>query len=125
MVFAGLYPTTPGQFSALRDALEKLSLNDASFQFEEEHSEALGRGFRVGFLGMLHAEIIQERLEREFKMTLVVTAPSVEYQIVLTNGEVVWSRNDSKFPDPAQIEQIEEPYVSLKILTPERFLGSI
>lgn len=125
MVFAGLYPTTPGQFSALRDALEKLSLNDASFQFEEEHSEALGRGFRVGFLGMLHAEIIQERLEREFKIPLVVTAPSVEYQILLTNGEVVRCDNPSKFPDPSRIEQIEEPYVSLKILTPERFLGAI
>jgi GTP-binding protein LepA len=125
MVFAGLYPTMPGQFSALRDALEKLSLNDASFQFEEEHSEALGRGFRVGFLGMLHAEIIQERLEREFKIPLVVTAPSVEYQILLTNGEVVRCDNPSKFPDPSRIERIEEPYVGLKILTPERFLGSI
>jgi GTP-binding protein LepA len=125
MVFAGLYPTSPGQFEALRAALEKLSLNDASFQFEEEHSEALGRGFRVGFLGMLHAEIIQERLEREFDISLVVTAPSVEYQILLKNGDVVRCDNPSKFPDPAQIEQIEEPYVSLKVLTPERFLGTI
>ncbi|MCS6936607.1 MAG: translation elongation factor 4 [Candidatus Bipolaricaulota bacterium] len=125
MVFAGLYPTHPGNFEALRGALEKLSLNDASFSFEEEHSEALGRGFRVGFLGMLHAEIVQERLEREFKIPLVVTAPSVEYQITLKNGERLRCDNPSKFPDAGQIAEVAEPFVRLKILTPERFLGSI
>jgi GTP-binding protein LepA len=125
MVFAGLYPIHPGQFEFLRNALEKLSLNDASFSFEEEHSEALGRGFRVGFLGMLHAEIIQERLDREFKIPLVVTAPSVEYHIRLKNGERLRCDNPSKFPDAGQITEIAEPFVQLKILTPERFLGSI
>lgn len=125
MVFAGLYPTNPGQFALLRNALEKLSLNDASFSFTEEHSEALGRGFRVGFLGMLHAEIIQERLDREFKIPLVVTAPSVEYHILLKKGERLHCDNPSKFPDPSQIAEIEEPFVKLKILTPDRFLGPI
>ncbi len=125
MVFAGLYPTSPGQFQLLQGALEKLSLNDASFSFTEEHSEALGRGFRVGFLGMLHAEIIQERLEREFKIPLVVTAPSVAYRIILKNGDSLTCDNPSKFPEPARIAQIEEPYVSLRIITPERFLGAI
>lgn len=125
MVFAGLYPTHPGQFELLRNALEKLSLNDASFSFEEEHSEALGRGFRVGFLGMLHAEIVQERLEREFNIPLVVTAPSVEYHITLKNGEQLRCDNPSQFPDAGQIAEVAEPFVHLKILTPERFLGSI
>jgi len=125
MVFCGLYPTTEGQFGALRDALEKLSLNDASFNFVEETSAALGHGFRVGFLGLLHAEIIQERLEREYGLSLIATAPNVEYKVVKRTGETVMIENPSLFPDPSQIHHVEEPYVRAKIITPERFIGNI
>ena len=125
VVFVGLYTTIEGQFSALRDALEKLSLNDASFSFEEDHSAALGRGFRVGFLGLLHADIVQERLEREFKLDLIATAPSVEYKVWLKDGRSVSIENPSDFPEASQIECVEEPYVAAKIITPERFIGVI
>jgi GTP-binding protein LepA len=125
MVFAGLYPTSPGQFHSLHDALDKLSMNDASFSYEEEHSEALGRGYRIGFLGMLHAEIIQERLEREFSLNLIVTAPSVAYKILTTRGEEFICANPSQFPPAGEIRSVQEPYVEAKVILPERYIGSI
>ncbi|MBI1742439.1 elongation factor 4 [Candidatus Acetothermia bacterium] len=126
MVFAGLYPTSPGQFHLLHDALDKLSANDASFSFEEEHSEALGRGYRIGFLGMLHAEIIQERLDREFQLSLIVTAPSVAYKILTTHKkEEISCDNPSKFPPAGDIESVQEPFVEIKVILPERYIGKI
>ncbi len=109
----------------LRDALEKLRLNDASFSFEPESSVALGFGFRCGFLGLLHLEIIQERLEREFDLDLITTAPGVRYKITLTDGSVIEVDNPSRWPDPSEIEQIEEPIIIAKILTNEEYVGGI
>jgi GTP-binding protein LepA len=109
----------------LRDALEKLRLNDASFNFEPESSVALGFGFRCGFLGLLHLEIIQERLEREYDLDLIITAPGVQYKITMTDGTVLTVDNPSRWPDPTEIEQIEEPVITAKILTNEEYVGGI
>jgi GTP-binding protein LepA len=125
MVFAGLYPIEDTQYEALRDALEKLRLNDPAFTFEPETSLALGYGFRCGFLGMLHMEIVQERLEREFDLSLIVTAPSVQYRILTTAGEVLDVDNPSRLPTPDRIEQMEEPYVTSSVFVPTEFMTAI
>ena len=125
MVFAGLYTVDSHEHAMLRDALEKLRLNDASFSFEPESSVALGFGFRCGFLGLLHLEIIQERLEREYGLDLITTAPGVRYNITLTDGSVIEVDNPSRWPDPSEIEQIEEPVIIAKILTNEEYVGGI
>jgi len=125
MVFAGLYTVDSHEHSLLRDALEKLRLNDSSFTFEPESSVALGFGFRCGFLGLLHLEIIQERLEREYSLDLITTAPGVRYKITLTDGSVIEVDNPSRWPDPSEIEQIEEPVITAKILTNEEYVGGI
>jgi len=125
MVFAGLYPVEPNQYEALRDALEKLRLNDSSFFYEPETSTALGFGFRCGFLGLLHMEIIQERLEREFQLSLITTAPGVRYRITRTNGEVEEIDNPTRFPEPQVISQIEEPIITALILSTDEFVGVI
>ncbi|QNI37425.1 translation elongation factor 4 [Edaphobacter albus] len=125
MVFAGLYTVDSHEHSLLRDALEKLRLNDSSFNFEPESSAALGFGFRCGFLGLLHLEIIQERLEREYNLDLITTAPGVRYKITLTDGSMVEVDNPSRWPDPSEIEQIEEPVITAKILTNEEYVGGI
>src|SRR5712691_10288645 len=125
MVFAGLYPIEDTDYEALRDALEKLRLNDPAFTFEPETSLALGYGFRCGFLGMLHMEIVQERLEREFDLSLIVTAPSVQYRILTTAGEVLDIDNPSKLPTPDRIEQMEEPYVNSSVYVPTEFMTAI
>ncbi len=125
VVFAGLYPTDTQEYNRLREALEKLKLNDAALSFEPETSEALGFGFRCGFLGLLHAEIVQERLEREFDLDLISTAPSVIYRVKLTSGEEIEIHNPSELPNPDKIEAIYEPYVKLTVYTPEEYVGSI
>ena len=125
MVFAGLYTVDSHEHTLLRDALEKLRLNDSSFFFEPESSVALGFGFRCGFLGLLHMEIIQERLEREFNLDLITTAPGVRYKITLTGGSVVEVENPSRWPDPTDIEKIEEPVIIATILTSEEYVGGI
>jgi GTP-binding protein LepA len=125
MVFAGLYTVDSHEHAMLRDALEKLRLNDASFSFEPESSAALGFGFRCGFLGLLHLEIIQERLEREFSLDLITTAPGVRYKITMTDGTVLEVDNPSRWPDPTEIETIEEPVIIAKILTNEEYVGGI
>ncbi len=124
-VFAGLYPIDTDKFEELRDALNKLKLNDSSLSYEPETSIALGFGFRVGFLGMLHMEVIKERLEREFDLDLIATAPSVVYHVYLTNGEMVEVQNPSGLPSVSQIERIEEPYVKATVITPSEYLGNI
>ena len=125
MVYCGMYPADGAKYPDLRDALEKLQLNDASLQFEPETSIALGFGFRCGFLGLLHLEIIQERLEREYNLDLVTTAPSVIYKVYKTNGEVIELTNPSNLPDAAEIEHMEEPMVSAEIMVTTEFIGSI
>ena len=125
MVFAGLYTVDSHEHTMLRDALEKLRLNDSSFFFEPESSEALGFGFRCGFLGLLHMEIIQERLEREYELDLITTAPGVRYHIALTDGSVVEVDNPSRWPEPTNIEAIREPIITAKILTNEEYVGGI
>jgi len=125
MVFAGLYPVDADQYAELRDALEKLRLNDSSFFYEPETSAALGFGFRCGFLGLLHMEIVEERLEREFNLELLVTAPSVRYRVLRTDGEVVEVDSPAKLPDAGSIEAIEEPIITAVILTPDEFVGPI
>jgi GTP-binding protein LepA len=125
MVFAGMYPTDAAQYEDLRDALEKLTLNDASLQYEPESSTALGFGFRAGFLGLLHMEIIQERLEREFNLDLITTVPTVEYHVHLADGSMVPVENPSDLPDPASIVRIEEPYVKARIMAPQEYIGGI
>nr|MBA3825625.1 elongation factor 4 [Ktedonobacterales bacterium] len=125
MVFAGLYPVDGPDYPALRDALERLQLNDASLIFEPESSLALGFGFRCGFLGLLHMEVIQERLEREYRLNLLTTAPSVEYIITRTNGEQVKVDNPADLPPPNEIEAIEEPVMDISIFTPSRYIGTI
>ncbi len=125
MVFCGLYPVDGDEFAALREALEKLRLNDSSFTYEPETSGALGFGFRCGFLGLLHMEIVRERLEREFDLSLIATAPSVEYRAHLTNGEVVEVDNPSEMPSAAQLEYIEEPYLLVTVLSPAEYTGTL
>ncbi len=125
MVFAGLYPIETNQYEELRDALEKLRLNDSSFFFEPEVSAALGFGFRCGFLGLLHMEIVQERLEREFNVELITTAPGVRYRITTIRNEVLEIDNPSKMPPPGEISMIEEPIIEAIIMTNEEFLGNI
>jgi GTP-binding protein LepA len=126
LVFAGLYPVAGPDYPLLRDALEKLHLNDASFTFEPESSVALGFGFRCGFLGLLHMEIVQERLEREFDLDLIASAPSVEYRVILTaNRGTLEVDNPARFPDVGEIEAIEEPWVKLGVVTPDRYIGSL
>ncbi|GDX59273.1 elongation factor 4 [Nitrosomonadaceae bacterium] len=124
-VFAGLYPIESNQYDALRDALEKLKLNDSSLHYEPETSQALGFGFRCGFLGLLHLDIVQERLEREYDMDLITTAPTVVYQIMMRDGEVIEIENPSKLPDPSKIEEIREPIITATILVPQEYVGSV
>ena len=125
VVFCGIFPVDAADFEHLRDSMEKLSLNDSSFIYEAEVSPALGHGFRCGFLGLLHLEIIQERLDREFNLNLVTTAPSVVYQISLRNGKVITLHNPTDMPDPMSIEFIEEPWIKATIIVPDEYLGSI
>ena len=125
MVFAGIYPIESNKYNDLREALDKLQLNDASLQFEPETSQALGFGFRCGFLGLLHMDVIQERLEREFNIDLIMTAPSVVYHINTTDGETLEVANPSEFPDPARIDNIEEPFVKAQIMVPQDYVGAV
>ncbi|HWU65814.1 MAG TPA: translation elongation factor 4 [Methylophilus sp.] len=124
-VFAGLYPVESNQFEALRTALEKLRLNDSSLQFEPENSSALGFGFRCGFLGLLHMEIVQERLEREYDMDLITTAPTVIYELLLKSGDVVQIENPSRLPEPSRIEEIREPMIVVNLLMPQDYVGPV
>jgi len=124
-VFAGLYPVESNQYEALRDALEKLHLNDSSLQYEPETSQALGFGFRCGFLGLLHMDIVQERLEREYDMDLITTAPTVVYQVVMRDGSVVEVENPSRLPDASKIEEIREPIITATILVPQDYVGPV
>jgi GTP-binding protein LepA len=125
MVFAGVFPTDTAQYTDLRDALERLHLNDAAFQFEPDHSEALGLGFRCGFLGLLHMDVVQERLEREYNLDLVTTAPSVVYKVQTVDGESLDVENPSKLPDPGKIAEIEEPYFKVSIHVPGSYIGAV
>ncbi len=125
VVFSGLYPTDSEEYHKLKEALEKLSLNDAAFTFEPETSEALGFGFRCGFLGLLHADIVQARLEREFDLALIATAPAVVYRVELTSGESYEIQNPADYPDPAKLARVLEPYVRLTVYVPEEYVGSI
>ncbi len=124
-VFAGLYPTEASEYDSLRDALEKLKLNDSSLRYEPEVSQALGFGFRCGFLGLLHMEIVQERLEREFDQDLITTAPSVVYQVVKNDGEVIMVENPSKMPDVGRMAEIREPIVTVHLYMPQEYVGSV
>jgi len=125
MVFSGLYPTDSGQYQALRDALEKLRLNDSSFTYEPETSQALGFGFRCGFLGLLHMDIVRERLEREFGLSLITTAATVVYRVVMVNGEVLMIDNPVRLPNESEIDRIEEPVIQATIHLPQEFLGGV
>ncbi len=125
MVFSGIYPTDSEDFESLRSALEKLRLNDASLQYVPETSAALGFGFRAGFLGMLHMEIIQERLEREFDMNIITTVPNVEYEIIDRNGDKIIVDNPGEMPDPGKIEKIYEPYIKAQIIVPSEYIGAV
>jgi GTP-binding protein LepA len=125
MVFAGLYPANAEDYEELRDALEKLHLNDASLNYQPEHSAALGPGFRAGFLGLLHMDIVQERLEREYDLDILATAPSVEYEVYLTDGTILQVDSPAEMPDPSKIEEVREPWVDLSIVSPDRYIGAI
>jgi GTP-binding protein LepA len=125
MVFAGIYPVDSNDYGPLRDALEKLKLNDAALGYQPETSAALGFGFRAGFLGLLHMEIVRERLEREYNLNLLVTAPSVEYRVLKTNGEVIEVDNPSELPDLGLIEAIEEPLMQISVIVPTRYIGQV
>ncbi|MGI8475280.1 MAG: translation elongation factor 4, partial [Thermomicrobiales bacterium] len=125
MVFAGLYPTVSEEYTLLRDALERLQLNDTSLTYEPESSLALGFGFRAGFLGLLHMEIIQERLEREYNLDLLATAPSVEYQVLMRSGEVLEIDNPSDLPSPGETDEVREPWMHISIIAPSRYIGNI
>jgi len=124
-VFAGLFPVEANQYDALRDSLEKLKLNDAALMYEPEVSQALGFGFRCGFLGLLHMEIVQERLEREFDMDLITTAPTVVYEVIMRDGTTLMVDNPSKMPDPSKIEEIREPIVTVNLYMPQEYVGSV
>jgi GTP-binding protein LepA len=124
-VFAGLFPVEANQYDALRDSLEKLKLNDAALMYEPEVSQALGFGFRCGFLGLLHMEIVQERLEREFDMDLITTAPTVIYEVIMRDGTTLMVDNPSKMPDPSKIEEIREPIVTVNLYMPQEYVGSV
>ena len=124
-VFAGLFPVEANQYEALRESLEKLQLNDSSLQFEPEVSQALGFGFRCGFLGLLHMDIVQERLEREFDMDLITTAPSVVYEVLLRTGETIVIDNPDKLPDPGRVEEVREPIMTVQLFMPQEFVGAI
>ena len=125
MVFSGIYPTEPDKYTELRDALDKLHMNDAAFVFEPDTSAALGFGFRCGFLGLLHMDVVQERLEREYNLELITTAPSVVYRVTTNKGEELWVENPSKLPDPIYIASIEEPYFKVGIHTPSTYVGAV
>lgn len=125
VVFSSFYPISTDDYDELAESLEKLRLNDASISFEKDHSQALGHGFRCGFLGLLHLEVVQERLEREFKQALVLTAPSVQYQLVLTDGTDEMIDNPAKYPDPSQVREAREPFIRASIITPEAYLGTV
>ena len=125
MVFVGLYPVQPNDYGLLRDALDKLKLNDASLSYQPESSVALGFGFRCGFLGLLHMEIVQERLEREYDLSLLATAPSVEYVVLKTDGEELVVDNPAELPPPTEVAEIREPWMSVSVITPDRYLGAI
>jgi GTP-binding protein LepA len=125
MVFAGFYPVATNDYPLLRDALDKLKLNDAALTYEPETSAALGFGFRIGFLGLLHMEIIQERLEREYDLDLIATAPSVEYHVMKTDGEIVTVDNPADLPEPDRIEEIEEPWMKVSVFTPATYIGTV
>lgn len=125
MVFSGIYPSDPDDFEDLREALAKLSLNDAAIQYEPETSSALGFGFRCGFLGLLHMEIVQERLEREFNQSIVTTVPNVRYKVIKTNGEELFIENPAQLPPQVQIREIQEPFVKAQIITPDEYIGSL
>ncbi len=125
MVFSGIYPVVSDDYTALREALEKLQLNDSAFSFEPETSTALGFGFRCGFLGLLHMDVVQERLEREYKMSLITTAPSVIYKVIKNDGDIVMVDNPSKLPDAGEIEQIEEPYIKCTVHVPSDYVGQV
>ena len=125
MVFAGLYPSQGNEYPLLRDALDKLQLNDASLVYEPESSAALGFGFRCGFLGLLHMEIVQERLEREYDLALLATAPSVEYQVTKTNGQEIVIDNPAELPPPQEIEQVREPWMDISVVCPDRYIGVV
>ncbi len=124
-VFAGLYPVESNQYEALRDALNKLKLNDASLHYEPEVSQALGFGFRCGFLGLLHMDIVQERLEREYDMDLITTAPTVVYEILMRDGTLLEIENPSKLPDLSRVEEIREPIITATILMPQEYVGPV
>ena len=125
MVFCGLYPVVGDEYADLREALERLRLNDSSFTYEPETSGALGFGFRCGFLGLLHMEIIRERLEREYDLSLVATAPNVEYHVRLLDGSVEVVDNPSSMPETTHVDSIEEPYVNVTVLTPTEYVGAV
>ncbi len=125
MVFAGLYPVDSNAYPELRDALEKLKLNDAALSFQPESSSALGFGFRCGFLGLLHMDIVRERLEREYNLDLLITAPSVEYEVLLTDGEIITVANPSEMPEVSKLASIEEPVVQISVIAPSRYIGTI
>src|ERR671930_1758133 len=125
MVFAGLFPTDSDDYPELRDALEKLKLNDASLIYEPETSQALGFGFRCGFLGLFHLEIVQERLEREYDVDLIATSPSVEYRVITQKGNEVAIDNPAMLPDPGSIVEIREPWMRVTIIVPTQFVGTI
>ncbi len=125
MVYSGVFPVDNAKFGDLRDALEKLQLNDASLEFEPENSQALGFGFRVGFLGLLHMDVVQERLEREFNLDLIMTAPSVDYHIVKTDGSEETIDNPAAMPDASEIKEIQEPYVKAEIMVPNDYVGPV
>src|SRR5205807_9341499 len=125
MVFCGLFPIDSDRFPELRDALEKLALNDAALSWEPETSDALGFGFRCGFLGLLHMDIVRERLEREYDLELLATMPSVEFEVTLTDGDVVPVHSPTDMPDPGVITEVREPYIRASILTPKEYVGQI
>ena len=125
MVYCGLYPSDAARYQELHDALDKLQLNDASLQYEPETSQALGFGFRCGFLGLLHMDVVQERLEREYNLDLIATAPSVIYHVYLSSGEMLQIDNPAKMPDASRIDHIEEPYVKASLMVPNEFIGAV